>query len=219
VTAGPVNGGWIDGPCSATCGGGTQTRTCTNPAPANGGLNCQLTNGTYGTTETLSCNTQACPTLRLCRAGVIYFKGNGTGSMVTLYDGDDRSLTAFYGSGTDDCSLSAADDVDITHSSITDNASSSAVTLSWRDPNMLLRASNTSSVDVFEDVTASYGGITATMPVTVLADCHLDCSVDAAKHCKGEDFTAIDSCGVSRDCTNAGTRTCDFNWKEVIPGF
>ena len=39
----PVNGGWTEwGTCSATaCGtAGTQTRTCTNPAPANGGTNC-----------------------------------------------------------------------------------------------------------------------------------------------------------------------------------
>ncbi len=51
----PINGGWTDfGLCSKTCGGGTQSRTCTNPAPANGGVNC------VGDT-TQSCNTQACP--------------------------------------------------------------------------------------------------------------------------------------------------------------
>ncbi len=51
----PVNGGWTDfGACSATCGGGTQTRTCTNPAPANGGAAC-----TGPTSQ--SCNAQGCP--------------------------------------------------------------------------------------------------------------------------------------------------------------
>ena len=44
TTTGPVvNGGWSDwSECSATeCGAtGTQTRTCTNPAPANGGADC-----------------------------------------------------------------------------------------------------------------------------------------------------------------------------------
>jgi len=37
----PVNGGWsLWGRCSATCGGGSQTRTCTDPSPANGGEDC-----------------------------------------------------------------------------------------------------------------------------------------------------------------------------------
>ena len=58
----PVNGGWSDfGPwseCSANCGGGTKTRTrtCTNPAPANGGADC-----VGDATETQDCNTHKCP--------------------------------------------------------------------------------------------------------------------------------------------------------------
>jgi len=57
----PVNGGWsawsVWGSCSLTCGGGTQsrTRTCTNPAPANGGADC-----VGSTSESQACNTQAC---------------------------------------------------------------------------------------------------------------------------------------------------------------
>ena len=44
--------------CSAECGGGTQTRnrTCTDPAPAHGGADCE-----GNSTETRDCNTQACP--------------------------------------------------------------------------------------------------------------------------------------------------------------
>ncbi len=50
----PVNGGWTDwGTCSATCGGGTQERTCTNPSPANGGASCMGD-------AIQSCNIQAC---------------------------------------------------------------------------------------------------------------------------------------------------------------
>ena len=57
----PVDGGWSEpewSECSATCGGGTQTRTrtCTNPAPAHGGLDCQ-----GESTETQDCNTLPCP--------------------------------------------------------------------------------------------------------------------------------------------------------------
>lgn len=51
----PINGGWSAwSACSATCGGGTQTRTCTNPAPANGGATCSG----Y---SSQTCNIQACP--------------------------------------------------------------------------------------------------------------------------------------------------------------
>src|SRR3989339_516001 len=59
----PVNGGWSAwsswSACSTTCGGGTQTRTrtCSNPTPANGGLNC--VGSSY---ENQNCNTQACVT-------------------------------------------------------------------------------------------------------------------------------------------------------------
>jgi hypothetical protein len=43
-----------------TCGGGnqTQTRNCSNPAPANGGRNCSATNLD---SSTQACNTQLCP--------------------------------------------------------------------------------------------------------------------------------------------------------------
>jgi len=50
----PVNGGWTSwSTCSATCGGGTQTRTCTNPTPSCGGATCP-----GGIDQ--PCNTQAC---------------------------------------------------------------------------------------------------------------------------------------------------------------
>ena len=57
-----VNGGWSEwssfSSCSTECGGGTRTktRTCTNPAPSNGGDDCP-----GSATESSSCNTQSCP--------------------------------------------------------------------------------------------------------------------------------------------------------------
>ena len=57
----PVDGGWSDytewTECSAKCDGGTQTRsrTCTNPAPADGGADCQ-----GEASEEQDCNTQDC---------------------------------------------------------------------------------------------------------------------------------------------------------------
>jgi hypothetical protein len=57
-----VNGGWSEWTtCSATCGGGTQTRTCTNPAPANGGAACSDATVTQQTCNTQSCSTNAVP--------------------------------------------------------------------------------------------------------------------------------------------------------------
>ena len=39
---GPINGGWSEwGECSRTCGGGVKRRTCTKPAPKDGGQYCQ----------------------------------------------------------------------------------------------------------------------------------------------------------------------------------
>ncbi len=54
-TPAPVNGGWSDwSSCSASCGGGTRTRSCNNPSPANGGSTCSGAG-------TESCNNQSCP--------------------------------------------------------------------------------------------------------------------------------------------------------------
>lgn len=50
-----VDGGWTDwSDCSETCGGGTQTRSCTNPKPANGGAQCKGA-------DSRACNTDPCP--------------------------------------------------------------------------------------------------------------------------------------------------------------
>ena len=57
-----VDGGWTSwssfGDCSKTCGGGEKTRyrTCTNPAPANGGKDC-----VGPSSDSMSCNEQGCP--------------------------------------------------------------------------------------------------------------------------------------------------------------
>ena len=57
-----VNGEWSSWSswtkCSKTCGGGNKIRkrTCSNPAPANGGRGCQGSNH-----QSSSCNSQLCP--------------------------------------------------------------------------------------------------------------------------------------------------------------
>ena len=56
-----VDGGWSTwrlGPCSKTCGGGTQnyTRLCNNPVPSCGGNDCPGLR-----VDINSCNTHCCP--------------------------------------------------------------------------------------------------------------------------------------------------------------
>ena len=58
----PVNGGWSEyGPwtnCTEVCGGGNQTRfrTCDNPKPKYGGMECEGSE-----MDNRDCNTQPCP--------------------------------------------------------------------------------------------------------------------------------------------------------------
>ena len=61
-TNSPLDGAWSCwtdwSACSADCGGGnqTRTRTCTNPAPAHGGAQCE-----GNSSETQNCNSHTCP--------------------------------------------------------------------------------------------------------------------------------------------------------------
>merc|ERR1712055_521351 len=54
-----VDGQWSEwGDCSKKCGGGWKKRSCTNPAPAHGGADCEKE---YGLGDKDDCNTKKCP--------------------------------------------------------------------------------------------------------------------------------------------------------------
>lgn len=65
----PVNGGWSSWSPWSICSGGTRTRTrtCTNPAPANGGANC-----VGSATESQSCGPVQCGTAYFCHLNRSY---------------------------------------------------------------------------------------------------------------------------------------------------
>jgi hypothetical protein len=96
----PIDGGWSEwscGECSVPCGSGTKTcnRTCTNPAPDNGGKNCDGLS--YGEQV---CNTQACPTECL----------NGAVDYPTCTQCSDGTLPSSYpGNMCPECSNGAVD--------------------------------------------------------------------------------------------------------------
>lgn len=73
-----VNGGWSGwSSCSLSCGGGTQSRTCTNPSPSGGGANC------VGASSQ-ACNTHVCPINGTCSA--LHY-GCSAGTSVNNVDG------------------------------------------------------------------------------------------------------------------------------------
>ncbi|NTW90296.1 MAG: hypothetical protein HGB37_05310 [Candidatus Moranbacteria bacterium] len=216
ASCGPANGTTVAAPptenlCTqgiptAVLGSGPWAWTCNG---VNGGSNASC-----------SASKLVVSTLRLCQNGIYYAKGGETGTPVALNQGDERNLTAIYGPGTDCTAVTG--DIDVT-SSITDTASD-VVTLLGSNPKILHgnnvpNSSNPGQQSASENVTATYSGQTVIMPVTVLENCVSGCSAEAGNYCKGKTFNADDSCGISRQCANAGTRSCEFNWKEVVPGF
>lgn len=71
-----VDGGWSTwSTCSTVCGSGTQTRTCTNPAPQNGGAACS------------GVSSQACSNVCTCSGTLPSFS--------SVYTGDDVNLSSF----------------------------------------------------------------------------------------------------------------------------
>ncbi len=155
---------------------------------------------------------RAVPTLQLCLNGSSFAVGGETKS-IALSLGDTRNLTAFYDAILD-CS-----GTDVTDTSITDTVSS-VVTLSGASPKVLRGndvpgASNPGQQSASETVTVTYSGQTITVPVTVTEFCASNCAATQANYCQGQTYQAPNSCGAQETCT--GTRSCDFNWKEVAP--
>lgn len=100
----PINGGWSAwSACSSSCGGGTQSRTCTDPAPANGGAAC------VGESSQV-CNTQACSISSASSSSGSPAPGVSTSSTAAGPGDSVSSATSSTGAATNDgSSVSSAD--------------------------------------------------------------------------------------------------------------
>ena len=138
-----------------------------------------------------------------------------------LLPADRRDIRAYFDEGTG-CS---GTDISASASFMGDNVSGDAVSIDGGGtmaPSMVANNPDYGSVTPgrqsrMENVKASYFSYEKSVQVTVEESCSHDCSAEAGQTCKGDTFNVTDSCGFFQECP--GIRNCEFNWKEVRPGF
>ena len=165
--------------------------------------------------DTASCPAAPVSVLQLCRDGIPFAVGGQTRGL-TLNLGASTGMKTYFDT-TPDCA-----GTDVTGTTNFTDTASPVVTVSpaGSNPNRVTgnsvpTASNAGQQSASERVVVSHGGETINLDVTVLEVCNSSCPAEVAQHCAGQSFTATNSCGASEACM--GTRSCDFNWKEVAP--
>jgi hypothetical protein len=208
VSSASVNGGWTAwSACSATCGGGVMTRSCTNPVPAGSGAACV---GVASQT----CNTQACPELRVCEqiSGSWFKRVNG--NILNNAPGSTVSLKAYYDADGSDCA-----GTEVTN----DGGTSWTETIDPNNAFTIARGSVTTANLI--GVNVGDGGMRVTsngqsinLGLRGYCEPTVACADNASLTCADEHFTVTDPvCGTTLSCV--GTRNCDMNMHEVTPGF
>ncbi len=105
----------------------------------------------------------------------------------------------------------------------TTGASDAAGTASWSSSSSAVATVSTSGLVTSAgasgqstDVTAVYAGVNDSAAITLTCIQNVFCTAATqGAVCEGETYTFIDNCGVPHDCD--GTRSCNYNWKEVAP--
>jgi hypothetical protein len=105
----------------------------------------------------------------------------------------------------------------------TTGASDVAGTASWSSSSSAVATVSTSGLVTSAgasgqstDVTAVYAGVNDSAAITLTCIQNVFCTAATqGAVCEGETYTFIDNCGVPHDCD--GTRSCNYNWKEVAP--
>jgi hypothetical protein len=159
--------------------------------------------------------------LQICREGIPIIQGTSsvpmTGHAFSLAASGTTNMKAYFDNDVSPGNQCDAGSNDITSSAVFTEMEGAGgeITLSGSNPIIVTAG----IVPGTEDIVVSYSGQSALLNVTVLPpSCSSNCAAQAGNHCKGETFTTTNSCGNSETCTNAGTRYCDMNWKEVAPG-
>lgn len=195
--------GWSNGGAVATAGSSSTTATASDTYIL------QCTNGSTTATDSvqviLSNSLKVCQ--NSCSSGVQRGNTSSTQSF-TLSRGGTQNLVACFNPSSG-CSNSSGN---VTGSTTWAEGGSNVVSLSGTNPKTV-SGDNTGS----ENISATYNSQTANMNVTVTCIPSVNCSNAPGKdnYCQSESFSVDNGCGVNITCN--GTKTCDYNWKEVAP--
>lgn len=157
---------------------------------------------------------QAPNTLKVCEGGTVRGIDTTPSTPMAMVLGSSQDLTAYYGSAIG-CS---GTDVTATSTTWTEGGGA-AITLT---PGFVGGKKRVTAGTVgTESFTASYSGLTTSVSATVSCVETVSCANETLKVCLGETVSGVPllagTCGPV-DCNGAaGTRNCEYNWKEVAP--
>lgn len=169
----------------------------------------QCTDGTTGTIDSVQVNLSN--SLKICQntcsSGILRGSSSSTGSF-TLARSGSQNLVACYNS-VSGCS---SGDGNVTNITTWSESGSNATSLSGADPKTVT-ADNEGS----EIINAQYSAQTASTQATVTCVPTVSCDNAPGKenYCQNQEFTVDNGCGSNITCN--GTKTCNYNWKEVAP--